>query len=102
MQSKKNLGTIELRGDRLYLLHQLRGLSVELDVTPLWHFFKEVDAYMREPSGSSDCEVCKFREHNTGYYSPCPQHQIVPCRPDCKYDCSKHKEVTHDCDCHGS
>ena len=43
------LGTLELRDDRLFLRKTLRGDIVEIDVTPLWHFFKDVQKFLHEP-----------------------------------------------------
>lgn len=49
MNSNHKLGEIELRGSRLYLIKQMNGMKVDVDVTPLWHFFKEVDDFTKNP-----------------------------------------------------
>ena len=46
-----HLGSVALKGNRLYLIHNLKKGQgrIELDITSVWHFFKEVEKYTKEP-----------------------------------------------------
>jgi len=68
------LGTLTLENDRLYLRHSTRGSVTTIDVTPVWHFFNEVNEFKKEPLppshevGMSDKDfkfVCRKIEHDT-------------------------------------
>lgn len=47
---KHKLGFIELRGDRIWLIHNFSGNRVEIDATPLWNFFLEVEELKKQPA----------------------------------------------------
>lgn len=60
MQGKQIIAEIELAKGRLYLIHKRNGRETsKTDVTAVWHFFKEVEAYHRSKSdtGTSEKEV---------------------------------------------
>lgn len=46
---KYKLGEVELRGDRIWLIHSFNGNKVEVDATPLWNFFLEVEEFKKQP-----------------------------------------------------
>lgn len=48
------LGTLRLENDRLYLKHTTKGSVTTVDVTPVWHFFNEVNEFIKEPLPPSD------------------------------------------------
>ena len=52
MQYSKDLGSVVLRGHRLYWIKQDRYTKQEVDITPIWHFFQELQDYtaIGEPS----------------------------------------------------
>lgn len=50
---KTTLAEIELRGDRLILIQKFGHMNlseIEVDVTGVWHFFKEMQEYLKEPA----------------------------------------------------
>lgn len=46
----KQIAELELRGDRLILLQRFRDNKIEVDVTGVWHFFKDYMKYLEEPA----------------------------------------------------
>lgn len=48
------LGILELREGRLFVKHNMGGATVEVDVTPVWHFFKEVSEFEKNPRPLND------------------------------------------------
>lgn len=44
------LGWIELRHNRIYLIHRNKNIKTEIDITPVWHFFKEVNDFIKQPN----------------------------------------------------
>lgn len=42
MKNKHNLGEIILEGNRIFIQHETRHSKNKIDVTPVWHFFKDV------------------------------------------------------------
>lgn len=68
---------IELRGNRLYLIHKDGVSNFEIDISPVWTFFKESIDYLKEP-----------------YFAPCAKN--------CEYECYLSAPNVHDCGCHGS
>jgi len=50
---KQEIAMLELRGDRLILIQKfgkMNASQVEVDVTGVWHFFKDYQEYLSTPS----------------------------------------------------
>ena len=53
MPYKQEIAMLELRGDRLILIQKfgnMKASQVEVDVTGVWHFFKDYLEYLSTPS----------------------------------------------------
>lgn len=51
MKKDIKIAHLVYRDKRLYLEYSFKGRKLsETDVTPLWHFFKEFQEYLKEPS----------------------------------------------------
>jgi len=49
---KQEIAMLELRGDRLILIQKFGDMKVsqvEVDVTGVWHFFKDYQDYLKTP-----------------------------------------------------
>jgi len=51
--NKYKLGEIELRRNEIWLIHNFHGNKVEIDVTPLWNFFLEVEEFKKQPDNEN-------------------------------------------------
>lgn len=60
MRKQHNLGEICIRGSRIYLIHRMGSCIVESDITPVWHFFKQVTEFAKlSPKEKEKYEIKK-------------------------------------------
>lgn len=54
---KQTIAELELRGDRLIMIQKFgkwNTSKIEVDVTGVWHFFKDYQEYLKQPMDSSE------------------------------------------------
>jgi hypothetical protein len=74
MHTKYPLGEVVLKNNRIYLVHSAKGYWQEVDVTPLWHFFKEVTEFSKNlvpPNDKCTCVTEKLQGCTN-----CPRQQV--------------------------
>jgi len=74
MISRYLLGELELKGDRLYLIHTAKGFRQRVDVTPLWHMFNDIKDFSKNPIPPD--QECSCDEQNKEGCSSCPKDQL--------------------------
>jgi hypothetical protein len=76
MKNNQPIAYLTFEKGRLYIEYQFKGVTrTKTDVTPLWHFFKEFQEYLRTPEpGSTDQSPCPYIDCYKVKHKECKIH----------------------------
>ena len=89
---QKIIAELELRGNRLIMIQQFGFNKNEIDVTGVWHFFKDYMEYLKEPEHTTvkyiECE-CGEDVYEDDRYENTPEGKVQCISCGVRYDQQK-------------